>query len=73
MNYTYLIKSKIKKWVYIGSTKDLLKRFKEHNNGRIKSTKGLKPFQLIYYEAYLHQQDATTREKYNSLSSGEIA
>jgi predicted GIY-YIG superfamily endonuclease len=22
------------------------------------------PFELIYYEAYLHQQDATTREKF---------
>lgn len=52
MNYTYLIKSRKKNWAYIGSTKDLLKRFSEHNNGEVKSTKGLRPFKLIYYEAY---------------------
>ena len=62
MNYTYPIKSKIKKWVYIGSTKDLLKRFDEHNNGKIKSTKGLVPFELIYYEVYKTYGLARKRE-----------
>jgi len=62
MNYTYLIQSKIKKWVYIGSTKDLLKRFDEHNNGKIKSTKGLIPFRLVYYKAYQTYSLARKRE-----------
>ncbi|MFA6492855.1 MAG: GIY-YIG nuclease family protein [Patescibacteria group bacterium] len=62
MNYTYLIKSKIKEWVYIGSTKDLVKRFSEHNNGKVRSTKGLIPFELIYYEAYQTYHLARKRE-----------
>lgn len=62
MNYTYLIKSKVKKWIYIGSTKDLIKRFSEHNNGKVKSTKGLIPFELVYYEAYKTYYLARKRE-----------
>ncbi len=53
---------------YTGSTKDLRKRFKEHNNGQTSSTKNRGPFELIYYEACLHEQDARAREKY--LKSG---
>ncbi len=62
MFYTYLIKSKIKNWVYIGSTRDLLKRYKDHNEGRVKSTKFYKPFMLIYYEAYTSYTLARKRE-----------
>jgi len=52
MNYVYLLKSKVRKWYYIGSTRDLKNQLIEHNNGRVKSTKAYKPFDLIYYEAY---------------------
>jgi len=62
MNYTYLLKSKIKKWVYIGSTKDLIKRFRKHNVGKIKSTKGFRPFDIVYYEAYQTYGLARKRE-----------
>jgi len=62
MFYTYLIKSKIKNWVYIGSTSDLVKRFKEHNSGKSKSTKGFTPFELIYYESYRTNSLARKRE-----------
>ena len=60
MFYTYLLKSTIKKWYYIGSTKDLQRRFKEHNNAQVKSTSPYKPFVLVYYEAY---EDYTTARK----------
>jgi len=62
MYYVYLIKSLNKNWVYTGSTKDLRKRFQEHNSGRVKSTKTYRPFQLIYYEAYKNKNDARKRE-----------
>jgi putative endonuclease len=68
MYYVYLLKSnKDKKW-YTGFTNDLRKRFKEHNNNEVISTKSRGPFELIYYEACLNQQDARIREKY--LKSG---
>lgn len=62
MNYTYLIKSVNKKWYYIGSTKDLNHRFNNHNNKKVKSTKGYAPFELIYYESYKTYSLARTRE-----------
>jgi putative endonuclease len=68
MFYTYVIQSeKDNKW-YTGSTNDLRKRFKDHNSGKVVSTKNRGPFKLIYYEACINEQDARAREKY--LKSG---
>ncbi|MFC1501427.1 GIY-YIG nuclease family protein [Elusimicrobiota bacterium] len=68
MFYTYVMRSeKDNKW-HTGCTGNLRKRFKDHNNNRILSTKGRGPFQIMYYEACQNQQDAYTREKY--LKSG---
>ncbi len=68
MWYTYLIKSKKDKRWYTGCTTDLRKRSKEHKEGLVFSTKGRKPFTLIYYEACLDKNDAFARERY--LKSG---
>jgi len=62
MFYTYLIKSRDKNWFYIGSTKDLKNRFKKHNEGKVKSTKFYKPFELVYYESYKDYPLAKRRE-----------
>jgi putative endonuclease len=62
MYYTYLIKSKIRNWIYIGCTDDLRKRFQQHNSGRVKSTKHYIPFGLVYYEAYTTLALARKRE-----------
>jgi putative endonuclease len=68
MHYVYVIKSIKDKKIYTGCTKDLRKRFNEHTNGNVPSTKGRGPFELIYYEASLNVEDAFVREKY--LKSG---
>jgi len=39
MYYIYVIKSKLKNWLYIGFTSDLRERFYEHNKGKVKVTK----------------------------------
>lgn len=62
--YVYILKSEHDGKLYSGFTGDLKKRFIFHNNGKVQSTKHRGPFKLIYYEAYLHQQDATKREKF---------
>lgn len=71
MFYTYIIQSKKDKKWYTGSTKDLRKRFKEHNLNKVYSTKGRGPFELIYYEASLNGQDARAREKYLKSAMGK--
>lgn len=63
MYYVYVIKSKRDEKLYVGFTKNLLKRLKEHNQGNVISTKNRIPFELIYYEASNMLQDAVSREK----------
>lgn len=62
MHYVYVLSSKVKQWLYIGCTDDLKRRFKEHNNGLVSSTKPYRPYRLLYYEAYLDKADARARE-----------
>jgi putative endonuclease len=62
MYYIYLLKSKKDNFLYTGRTNNIEERFKEHNKGYVLSTKMHTPFELVYYEAYLHPQDASDRE-----------
>lgn len=62
-----MLQNKSNRW-YTGSTHDLRKRFNEHNAKKSEYTKHRGPYQLIYYEACLNEQDAKAREIY--LKSG---
>ena len=62
MFYVYILRSKKDKKLYTGSTNNLVKRFKEHNSGKVHSTKSRRPLELIYYEAYKSEKDARARE-----------
>lgn len=63
MFYVYLLQSRKDMKFYVGSTNDLKKRFKEHTEGKVFSTRPRRPFDLIYYEAYKAESDARVREK----------
>ena len=69
--YVYILLSEKDGNFYTGYTDDLNKRIKEHNNGKVPSTKNRRPLQLIYYEACLNQQDALRREKYLKTTYGK--
>lgn len=69
MYYLYILKSKRDGKMYIGSTNDLRRRFKEHNDGKVFSTKSRRPFSVVYYEAYKSEKDARLREKNLKLRS----
>lgn len=64
MFYTYILLSLKDKERYVGYTKDLKKRIKEHIKGLVESTRNRRPIELIYYEACLNEDDARKREKY---------
>ena len=64
MYYIYILKSTKDGKLYVGYSNNVKRRFAKHNAGKIKVTRNRRPFKLIYYEAYLNQQDATEREKY---------
>ena len=61
--YVYLLRSPKNKDVYIGFSDDLKNRVKSHNLGKVKSTKGYRPWTLAYYEAYKAKSDASKRER----------
>ena len=64
MGYIYVLQSLKDKQFYVGYSNNLKKRVKDHNEGKVYSTKFRRPLKLIYYEACLNQQDTTKREKY---------
>ena len=69
--YNYILESEKNKVLYVGYALDLIKRFKEHNQGLVKSTKPYKPWRLIYYEACLDEEDAKRREHYLKTTQGQ--
>ena len=69
--YTYILKSDKDNNLYVGYTKNLLKRIDEHNSGKVESTKKRTPLKLIYWEGCLSQQDAIRREKYLKTAWGK--
>jgi putative endonuclease len=64
----YAIKSSLDNRIYVGFTVNLDNRLMEHNQGRTRSTKGYRPWNLIYQEVVETREKAREREKY--LKSG---
>jgi len=71
MTYVYVLEGLSDHNWYTGSTNDLRKRFEEHNNGKVISTRNRRPFKVIYYEACLNDHDARIREKYLKTAWGK--
>lgn len=71
MHYVYVLQSRKDRDFYVGYTSDLKKRKLEHDKGFVSSTKNRRPFDIVYYEACINQQDATHREKYLKSSWGK--
>ncbi len=72
MYYIYVLLSEKDGLFYTGYTANLEKRFADHANGLVYSTKDRRPLKLIYFEGCLNQQDATRREKYLKSGNGKI-
>ena len=68
MYYVYVLESEIDGRHYKGHTSDLKNRIGQHNSGKTKSTKGYRPWKLVYSEIYNTKEEAIEREKY--LKSG---
>ncbi|MDD4351920.1 MAG: GIY-YIG nuclease family protein [Candidatus Gracilibacteria bacterium] len=68
MYTVYILKSRVKKYLYVGLTSNLEERLKRHNNGWERTTKAYRPFDLICTEQYKTRAEARKREKY--LKSG---
>ena len=62
MFYVYLIQSQLDNSFYVGYTKDLENRLKQHNNGDSTYTKRKIPWKLVYSESFKNKSDALKRE-----------
>lgn len=71
MFYVYVLYSKSDKNFYIGFTTKLKRRLDEHKYGKVYSTSRREELELIFYEAYLYEQDAKKREEYFKTTKGK--
>ena len=62
MYYTYILKSNKDGKYYYGHTADLNSRLKEHNNGKVRATKGRRRLIIHYYETFETKSEAAKRE-----------
>jgi putative endonuclease len=70
--YVYVLKSQKDSKNYIGSTKNLKLRLKQHLDGQVKSTKNRRPLKLIYFEGCLDKEKTLKREKYFKTHYGRM-
>jgi len=70
MYYVYILQQ-IDKRLYAGRTDDLKRRFREHQQGKVRATKGRRPLVLIFYEAFSDKRDSIRRERYFKTTKGK--
>jgi putative endonuclease len=70
MYYVYVLYSPTIKKRYIGITNDLRRRFAEHNRGSSNFTNRGKPWNLLYYEAFVDKNDAEREEIFLKMGKG---
>ena len=63
MWYVYLLRSTKQRWYYVGSTNRIHERLKEHNEGRVMSTKNYAPLTLVFTKKFLEERDARLYEQ----------
>ncbi|OGI80739.1 hypothetical protein A3I25_00955 [Candidatus Nomurabacteria bacterium RIFCSPLOWO2_02_FULL_42_17] len=67
--YTYVLQSLKNSDIYIGSTENWQKRISMHNRGKVKSTKGYKPWVLLEYKEFDSRSGAVKHERF--LKTGQ--
>ncbi len=66
----YALCNEINNEIYIGISKDVLRRLKEHNSGNNRYTKAFKPWAVFYTEMCNDYSSARKREVYFKTTSG---
>lgn len=62
MYYLYILKSLKDNKLYVGISNNIKRRLKEHNAGKVRSTRNRKPFIIIYTKLYPTKKDAAKQE-----------
>ena len=64
MYYVYFLKSTKNNDLYIGSCENLDIRFKQHNDGKVRSTQFYRPWELLGHEIYESRSEAVRQERF---------
>ena len=72
MFYTYILISEKDGKYYYGSCSDLELRLKQHNAGKVRSTKGRRPLRIHYSEEFLTKLEAVRRELFFKSIDGYL-
>ena len=70
MFYVYVLKSVRDKKFYTGHTNNLLRRLREHNDGKNIYSQRYMPWQIVYHESFSTELGAIKREKYFKSAAG---
>ena len=70
MYYVYILYNRDREFRYVGLTKDLEKRLKEHKAGLSPVTKGYLPIRLVWYAVFSDKSIAARFERYLKSGSG---
>lgn len=70
MYYIYVLRSLKSNRFYTGSTSNVEKRLADHNSGRSKYTRLIRPFVLLYTEGYATRSEAVKRERFLKTGKG---
>ena len=70
---SYILKSIKDKKFYYGSTNNIDRRLKEHNAGKVKSTKNRRPFVVHFKETHETKSEALKREMFYKSIPGYIS
>lgn len=69
-HYVYVLRSQGDKNFYVGYTRDLKNRLRQHSAKTNFSTRSRLPLDLIYVEACLNEDDVKRKEDYLKTSQG---
>ena len=72
MHWVYVLRSANDGRLYTGVTSDLRRRLREHNSGKVRSTRNRRPLVLAYKEGFDTRSDALARETYFKTAEGGV-
>ena len=70
--FIYALKSEATDSSYVSYASDLGKRLIENNNGKSLSTKGKRPWRLVYKEEHTTSSEAVSRENHFKSVEGRL-
>ncbi|HVP80042.1 MAG TPA: GIY-YIG nuclease family protein [Thermodesulfobacteriota bacterium] len=70
--FVYVLKSDSAGSSYVGHTSNLEKRLLDHNSGKSLSTRGKRPWSLVYNEECTTRSEAALRERYFKSVRGRL-